>query len=175
VNGTRDIDTVASTSWRHTLSLSTFPMLLFLSDWTSAISLIFGGCCTNAVTLEQITHHHPNAGSILTFFQFLVVSLYGLPKFLIWTRFGPRFRPRRIPLLVYFAQVVLFYLVSVLNNAAFAYQIPMAVHIIFRSGGLVVTMFLGWLVSNKRCVRTIVLDTISSNWFVDTTERKLAL
>jgi UDP-xylose/UDP-N-acetylglucosamine transporter B4 len=117
--------------------------------WTSTISLIFGGCCTNALTLEQITAHHPTAGSIVTFFQFLVVALHGLPTFLTWSRCGPRFRPRRIPLLVYFAQVVLFYLVSVLNNAAFAYHVPMAVHIIFRSGGLVVTMILGWLISNK--------------------------
>ena len=117
--------------------------------WSSALPLIFGGCCTNAITLEQITSLHPNAGSVVTFFQFLVVALHGLPSFLIWTRYGPRFRPRRLPLLVYFAQVVLFYFVSVLNNASFAFHVPMAVHIIFRSGSLVVTMILGYLLANK--------------------------
>lgn len=68
----------------------------------------------------------------------------------MWTRYGPRFKPRRIPLMPYVVQVGLFYLVSLLNNAAFGYEIPMAVHIIFRSGGLIVSMLLGWLVSNKR-------------------------
>ncbi|WFD34620.1 golgi uridine diphosphate-N- acetylglucosamine transporter [Malassezia cuniculi] len=33
---------------------------------------------------------------------------------------------------------------------AFAYAIPMAVHIIFRSGGMVVNMLLGWLVDRKK-------------------------
>ena len=127
-------------------------MLTPLSTWLTTISLIFGGCCSNAITLEQLTLQHPNSGSVLTFFQFLLISLHGLPKFLMWTPYGPRFRPRRVPITQYLIQVVLFYLVSLLNNAAFAYHIPMAVHIIFRSGGLIVSMFIGWLVSNKRCV-----------------------
>ena len=127
-------------------------MLTSLSTWLTTISLIFGGCCSNAITLEQLTLKHPNSGSVLTLLQFLLISLHGLPKFLIWTRYGPRFRPRRVPITQYLMQVVLFYLVSLLNNAAFGYRIPMAVHIIFRSGGLVVSMFIGWLVSNKRYV-----------------------
>lgn len=52
----------------------------------------------------------------------------------------------------YLIQVGLFYLVSVLNNAVFGYQIPMSVHIIFRSSGLVVSMILGWLLRGKRLV-----------------------
>ena len=127
-------------------------MLTPLSTWLTTISLIFGGCCSNAITLEQLTLQHPDSGSVLTLLQFLLISLHGLPKFLIWTRYGPRFRPRRVPIAQYLIQVILFYLVSLLNNAAFAYRIPMAVHIIFRSGGLVVSMFIGWLVSNKRYV-----------------------
>ncbi|KAF8164834.1 UAA transporter family-domain-containing protein [Crassisporium funariophilum] len=135
-------------------------MLSLLSTWITTISLIFGGCCSNAITLEQITLEHPNAGSVLTFFQFLLISLHGLPKFVIWTRFGPRFRPRRVPITNYLVQVVLFYLVSLLNNAAFAYRIPMAVHIIFRSGGLIISMLLGWLVSSKRYSRTQILSVL---------------
>ncbi|EGO27116.1 hypothetical protein SERLADRAFT_381326, partial [Serpula lacrymans var. lacrymans S7.9] len=67
----------------------------------------------------------------------------------LWNRL-PRLRPRRVPLLVYVAQVVLFYTISTLNNAAFAYHIPMTVHIIFRSGGLIVNLALGWLVAKKK-------------------------
>ena len=125
-------------------------MLSTVSDWILTFSLIFGGCCSNAITLEQLTLQNPNAGSVITFFQFFVISLYGLPKFLVWTRYGPRLRPRRVPLLMYLAQVVLFYLVSYLNNVAFAYHIPMAVHIIFRSAGLIISMLLGWIISKKR-------------------------
>ena len=127
-------------------------MLTPLSTWLTTISLIFGGCCSNAITLEHLTLQHPDSGSVLTLLQFLLISLHGLPKFLIWTRYGPRFRPRRVPITQYLIQVVIFYLVSLLNYTAFAYRIPMAVHIIFRSGGLVVSMFIGWLVSNKRYV-----------------------
>ncbi|KAF9526731.1 UAA transporter family-domain-containing protein [Crepidotus variabilis] len=136
---------------------------MFLSSiagWTTTISLIFGGCCSNALTLEQITLEHPNAGSVLTFFQFLLISLHGLPKFIIWTRFGPRFRPRRIPFVTYVAQVALFYFVNLLNNAAFAYQIPMAVHIIFRSAGLVITMLLGYFISRKRYNSSQVISVL---------------
>ncbi|KAF9040668.1 UAA transporter family-domain-containing protein [Panaeolus papilionaceus] len=125
-------------------------MLSVISTWIATLSLVFGGCCSNALTLEQITLGYPNAGSILTFFQFLVISLHGLPTFLRWSWLGPRLRPRRVPITRYLLQVGLFYCVSLLNNAAFAYRIPMAVHIIFRSAGLVISMILGWLVSKKK-------------------------
>lgn len=103
------------------------------------------------MTLEQITSHYPHAGSLITFAQFLAISLHGLPKFVVFTPY-PKLRPRRIPIFPYLLQVALFYAVSLLNNAAFAYRIPMAVHIIFRSGGLVVNMVMGWLLRGKRYV-----------------------
>lgn len=127
-------------------------MLSLISSWTTTLSLIFGGCCSNAITLEQLTLEYPNVGSVLTLFQFLLISLHGLPKFLVWTSLGPRFRPRRVPITHYLLQVALFYFISLLNNAAFAYRIPMAVHIIFRSGGLIISLLLGWLISHKRYV-----------------------
>ena len=52
----------------------------------------------------------------------------------------------------YLAQVALFYALSVLNNAAFAYDIPMTVHIIFRSGGMIINILLGWLLVKKQYV-----------------------
>ncbi|KAI0334937.1 UAA transporter [Cubamyces sp. BRFM 1775] len=152
-----------------------------VSDWATTLGLIFGGCCSNAVTMEQLTREHPHSGSLITFAQFVLISLHGLPKFLVfaplgsstpsppssspssgpspastqrggwWTRVPvPRLRPRRTPLAPYLAQVALFYAVSLLNNAAFGYAIPMSVHIIFRSGGLVISMLMGWLLAGKR-------------------------
>ncbi|ESK93117.1 udp-n-acetylglucosamine transporter [Moniliophthora roreri MCA 2997] len=137
-------------------------MALFslLQDWFATLSLVFGGCCSNAITLEQLTSQYPDAGSLITFFQFIIISLHGLPKHVTWTRYGPRFKPRRIPLIAYFVQVALFYLVSLLNNIAFGFKIPMSVHIIFRSGGLVITMLLGWIVAKKKYNITQVLSVL---------------
>ncbi|KAJ3827816.1 UAA transporter [Lentinula raphanica] len=120
-----------------------------LAEWLTTVSFVFGGCCSNAITLEQLTSQFPRAGSLITFCQFAIISIQGLRRHIEWTPYGPKLRPRRIPLMPYLVQVVLFYLVSLLNNAAFAYRIPMAVHIIFRSGGLVVSMILGWLFAGK--------------------------
>lgn len=103
---------------------------------------------SNALTLEQITSQNPRLGNLITFAQFLLISLHGLPKFMTFTPY-PKLKPRQIPLKAYILQVILFYVLSLLNNAAFAYKIPMTVHIIFRSGGLIVSMVMGWLVMGR--------------------------
>lgn len=66
--------------------------------------------------------------------------------------FNYRLKRRVIPFKRYAFQVLLFLAISLLNNAAFAYHVPMAVHIIFRSGGLVVNMLMGWLIEKRRLV-----------------------
>ncbi|KAI0081393.1 UAA transporter [Panus rudis PR-1116 ss-1] len=136
--------------------------LALLSDWVTTLSLVFGGCCSNALTLEQLVSANPHAGSLITFAQFLCITLKGLPKFITlvplntsksrscFRIYYPRLKPRQIPIFPYLVQVLLFYFVSLLNNAAFAYRIPMPVHIIFRSGGLVVSMVMGRVVLGRR-------------------------
>ncbi|KAF8881390.1 UAA transporter [Mucidula mucida] len=118
--------------------------------WLATLGLVFGGCCSNAISLEQLTSEFPQAGSLITFFQFILISLHGLPQHITWTSYGPRLAPTQIPISRYIIQVCLFYLISLLNNAAFAYDIPMSVHIIFRSGGLIVSLVLGYIVAGKR-------------------------
>ncbi|KIK96117.1 hypothetical protein PAXRUDRAFT_826307 [Paxillus rubicundulus Ve08.2h10] len=157
--------------------------MLSLSDWITTLSLVFGGCCSNAITLERITSENPHSGLLVTFFQFFVVSLYALPSqftfsipiraigtneltdstrmvgggheephtiMLTRTTWLPRLRKRRVPFFPYIIQVALFFVLSTLNNAAFAYDIPMSVHIVFRSGGMIINMALGWLLVKKR-------------------------
>ncbi|KAI0922044.1 hypothetical protein AcW1_004138 [Taiwanofungus camphoratus] len=123
--------------------------LPLLFDWATTLTLIFGGCCSNALTLEQITNEYPHSGKLITFSQFLLISIHGLPKFVTFTPY-PRLKPRQIPILPYLLQVSLFYCISLLNNAAFAYSIPMPVHIIFRSGGLMVNMLMGWVLLGRK-------------------------
>ncbi|KAH7912452.1 UAA transporter [Hygrophoropsis aurantiaca] len=158
--------------------------MLSLSDWITTLTLVFGGCCSNAITLERITSEYPQSGVLITFFQFLIVSLYSLPKQftfseppshienvegskarpsqskLVKKTWLPRLKQRRVPLLPYFIQVALFFVLSTLNNAAFAYHIPMTVHIIFRSGGMIVNMFLGWMLAKKRYTPRQVISVI---------------
>lgn len=46
--------------------------------------------------------------------------------------------------------VMLFFLVSILNNVALGYRISVPLHIIFRSGGLFTNMVMGALILKKR-------------------------
>ncbi|KIY64537.1 UAA transporter, partial [Cylindrobasidium torrendii FP15055 ss-10] len=121
-----------------------------MASMLATLGLVFGGCCSNALSLEHLTADYPDSAALLTFAQFSIISLNGLRRHLIWTSRGPRLKPTQIPLRKYALQVLLFYALSFLNNYAFAFKIPMAVHIIFRSGGLIVSLIMGWLIAGKR-------------------------
>lgn len=63
---------------------------------------------------------------------------------------GWKLKKRAVPMGRWAVQVVLYATTSLLNNVAFAYEVPMTVHIIFRSGGLVVNMVMGWAIRGRR-------------------------
>ncbi|KAJ1995020.1 golgi uridine diphosphate-N- acetylglucosamine transporter [Dimargaris cristalligena] len=130
---------------------------LALPDWALISALVFGGCCSNVYTLESIVTAVPDAGNLITFAQFVVVSLEGLfrhvqfhspsdPTHWSW----PRLKPRVVPLYDWLVMVVLYFLVSILNNWALAFHISVPLHIVFRSGSLMVNMVAGYLVLGKR-------------------------
>ncbi|KAF9782356.1 UAA transporter [Thelephora terrestris] len=139
-------------------------MLPRVFDWVLTLGLVFGGCCSNALTLEELTSKYPTVGHLVTFVQFLVIAIHGFPKHFTITRWRgipiPKLKPRQIPLSVYFVQVVLFCLLSILNNKAFSYFIPMTVHIIFRSGGLIISMLMGRTLLNKRYTTLQVVSVV---------------
>nr|CAG8503008.1 7853_t:CDS:2 [Entrophospora candida] len=54
----------------------------------------------------------------------------------------------------------MFFTVSILNNAALGYEISLPFHIIFRSGGLIVSMILGWALVGKRYALTQIVAVI---------------
>ncbi|KAF9582290.1 golgi uridine diphosphate-N- acetylglucosamine transporter [Lunasporangiospora selenospora] len=62
----------------------------------------------------------------------------------------PHLQKRKIPIHRWLAIVILFFAVSVLNNWALAFKISVPLHIIFRSGGLMVGMILGMILMKKR-------------------------
>ncbi|KAF8316968.1 UAA transporter [Cantharellus anzutake] len=150
-------------------------------EWLTILGLIFGGCCSNALTLEYATSHNPRSGSLITFAQFVLVSLFGLRKRFIFIAQSHdkkgdsnsmprvsliqrikrvRIKPLAVPLRRWAIQVILYLGISLLNNYAFKYRIPMAVHIIFRSGGPVVNMIIGYVQRNKRYPRLQVAAVV---------------
>lgn len=109
------------------------------------IVLMFIGCCSNVFFLELLTNALPGSGNIITFAQFLFISIKG---FIFESRFGTK-KPK-IPLSKYLNLVVMFFIVSVLNNYALNFNISMPLHMIFRSGSLIANMVLGIILLNKK-------------------------
>jgi UDP-xylose/UDP-N-acetylglucosamine transporter B4 len=123
---------------------------ILLTDWILALGLIFGGCCSNVYSLELLTKSVPSSGNLITLAQFLFVALEGLLSSLEFRngRFG--LKRRAVPLWNWFTMVVIFWTVSVLNNYALGFNIPMPLHIIFRSASLMVSMIVGWGVFGRK-------------------------
>lgn len=163
-----------SPSWT---SLAALTMQVSLQDWILIATMIFGGCCSNVFALEILVNDAPKSGQMITFAQFVCVSAYGLAMHLkwpivqeLWTpmsssassrevqdqssqkiwRYIPHLKKRKIPITRWLAIVVMFFAVSVLNNQSLAYKISVPLHIIFRSGGLMVGMVLGMILMKKR-------------------------
>ncbi|KAG5365762.1 UDP-N-acetylglucosamine transporter yea4 [Yarrowia sp. B02] len=126
------------------------------AEWVGIATLIFGGCCSNVFTLEAIVKDIPDSGSLITFVQFLFVSIEGIFHFVDFSQ--PFFlRPSKAPYSRWAVSVLLFFLVSVINNYVWKLHISVPLHIIFRSGGTVITMLLGVL-NGKRYTRGQVLS-----------------
>ncbi|KAI8365102.1 UAA transporter [Blakeslea trispora] len=123
---------------------------MIASDFPIILSLIFGGCCSNVFSLEVLVTDAPKSGQLITFGQFVFVALEGLRHHLTWGRFGPKLKPTVVPLSNWLALVTMFFIVSVLNNLALGYNISVPLHIIFRSGGLIINMILGALLLKKK-------------------------
>lgn len=70
----------------------------------------------------------PGAGHLITFSQFLFIALHG---FIFTSKFGT-VQPK-IALKNYLILVILFFTTSVVNNWAFAFNIPVPLHMIFRA------------------------------------------
>ncbi|KXN68273.1 UAA transporter [Conidiobolus coronatus NRRL 28638] len=115
-----------------------------------SVGFIMGGCCSNAYFLEKIVKDAPSSGKFITFTQFLFLTLTGLYTNLEFKNYMPTLKKRNIPITRWLLVVCLFYSSSLLNNIAFDYNIPMILHIVFRSGSLFASMGLGWLFMNKK-------------------------
>ncbi|XP_003699556.1 ER GDP-fucose transporter [Megachile rotundata] len=110
-----------------------------------AVFCVFLGCCSNVVFLELLVKEDPGSGNLITFLQFLFISVEG---FLFTSKCGT-VKPK-IGIKDYFLLVTMFFVTNVCNNYAFNFNIPMPLHMIFRAGSLIANMIMGIIILNKK-------------------------
>lgn len=121
--------------------------------WGLIIALvsIFGGCCSNVLTLEGImVGQTASIGNILTLCQFLFVTVESSFKFVHIRGGRPFLKPMKVPLRVYILSVLLYYISAITNNSVFMFGISVPLHIVFRCSGTVITMIICWLFTGRR-------------------------
>ncbi|KAH7335515.1 UAA transporter [Rhizoctonia solani] len=137
-----------------------------LFDFLVAVSLVFGGCCTNAWTLERVLNETPSIGTTLSFLQMLFITVQAIPSVIQWETPSwssvplPSLKPRKIPISVWALQVILVSTIAILNNLTFRYKLPLSIQIVLRSAGLIVSMALGYLFASKRYNKTQLLAAV---------------
>ncbi|KAF8830041.1 hypothetical protein HHX47_DHR2000530 [Lentinula edodes] len=100
----------------------------------------------NVWSYEQLLIMNPRIGSALTFSQMMFITLQSLPGFITFSspsisgkedtgrkNWLPRLRSRQVPLIQWASQVLVHTTGSLLNNWAFAFNVPLTVLIVFRS------------------------------------------
>ncbi|TFK70528.1 UAA transporter [Pluteus cervinus] len=149
VNGVRKDTKVSSPDLNGVTAGTVAPALV---DFYTILSLVMGGCCSNVWSYEQLLRMNPQIGSALTFSQMLFITLQSLPTFVSFsgTSSIPSLKPRQVPLKQWAIQVVMLTFGSLLNNWAYAYNVPLTLLIVFRSGGLAISMLLGFVVMKRR-------------------------
>ena len=127
----------------------------------NGLASVFGGCCANVLSLEALMKDKgSNMGTLVTFTQFLFVTLSMLPQFVTVRNGCPTLKSLHVPLRVYILSVVLFYISSSTNNSVFKYNISIPLHIVFRCFSSVITMVVCWLVAGKRYSKLQVVSTV---------------
>jgi len=134
-------------------------------DYSTSLVLIFGGCCSNVWTYEQLLRQSPKIGSALTFSQMLFITLQSLPSFIEWRKSRgdvvfPALKQRQAPISHWAAQVLLLTAGSLLNNWVYAFHVPLTVQIVFRSAGVVIAMILGRYILRRRYTSRQVLAVL---------------
>lgn len=120
-----------------------------------AILTVFIGCASNVVFLELLVQYDPGVGNLVTFSSFLFITVEGL---IFTSKFG-KVSPK-VPMSAYTTLVIMYFVVSVVNNYALNFDIPMPLHIIFRAGSLIANMFMGMVILKRRYSMTKYLAVL---------------
>jgi len=114
-----------------------------------AISIVLVSCCSNVIFLELLVRQDPGIGNLVTFSQFLVIAVEG---FIFTTKLGTV--GPVVPFKSWITLVVMYFMVSVTNNYALSYHVPMPLHMIFRAGSLMANMLMGMVLLGRRYTKT---------------------
>lgn len=140
-------------------------------EWVLVPGQIFSGCCLNVFLLESLLAAPSDTGvdygPVVTACQYLLTSAISVVPLLdysegLWRRGflqEPRLPRRKLAVVV-----LMYFAVSVLNNAAWKYDLSVPVHTMFRSSGTVVLLAVGYLFGGKlyskgQVVSCIVMTT----------------
>lgn len=141
------------------------PVSSIICSWLPMLFFIFGGCCTNVFTFEKILAETPQATHLITFVQFLFISIEGLyqnfdaEKGTLCRLF---LKQNTIPLRRWLLHVVFFFVTSNLNNYAVSLpNISIPIHVILRSSGTIFTMILGGLFFGKKYNRYQIISGVA--------------
>mgnify|MGYP006414004457 FL=1 len=107
----------------------------------------------------------PGCGNLVSLAQFLFVAAEGLFSFVERAKDNSwlpiRLKQRTIPLRYYLSEVGVFVVVSIINNVVFKFKIPMPLHMIFRSGSLFASVFLGMCFFRKHYSPTRIVSVLA--------------
>ena len=149
-----------------------------------AILTVFVGCSLNVIFLELLVKADTGCGNLVTFTSFLFISVEG---FIFTSDFGRK--TPKVPLRAYstvsfgfkylqniyilhifvltllliiiFQMVIMYFGVSVVNNWALSFDIPMPLHMIFRAGSLIANMIMGMLILGRRYTKIKYLAVLA--------------
>ena len=124
-------------------------------EWDYSVKLLTGVEAASRDTAKMVVDFRaPTAPKIL-------YPKSSFPK--LSSIFRLRFKPLAIPLSRWMIQVALFWATSLLNNMALGFDVNVAVHIIFRSGGLCANLVLGRIMGKRYSwaqILSVVLVTV---------------
>lgn len=120
-----------------------------------AIVLVLLGCMSNVIFLELMIKEDPGSGNLITFSQFCLIAIEGL----VFTTKFLTVKPK-VPFTSWITLVIMFFLVSVSNNYALNFNIPMPLHMIFRAGSLIANMMMGIVLLGKRYSTTKYMSVL---------------
>eukprot|EP00475_Leptophrys_vorax_P020880 TRINITY_DN28637_c0_g1_i1.p1 TRINITY_DN28637_c0_g1~~TRINITY_DN28637_c0_g1_i1.p1 ORF type:complete len:639 (-),score=171.00 TRINITY_DN28637_c0_g1_i1:30-1946(-) len=128
---------------------------LYFSILTS-LFLIFVGGCGQTFLLEYMVHTDPDCGQTITFFQFAFIAAAGAMNFVQFDMSNSSilkkvsFAPRKVAFHYHLILVVLSWLAAFTSAKAYYFKISVSLHMVFKSGILLINMVLGILFVKKR-------------------------
>jgi len=111
--------------------------------------MVFGGCITSIVCLEFLFGHDTACGNLVSFTDFFFVLLSCIPGQTERSRGTLRLKPRIASGAAHAIHAGLWVTMSILVNYAYAFDVSVPIHTLFRSCNIISSVLLGYLFFKK--------------------------